>query len=323
MARNLLVQRIMARTSRRVLLRNAVGVVFGRTCVPRRLSAQSLQLNQTQQRVPKDEAPVEYVCPMDHDVRSTVPGVCPRCGMKLIPGIAERSEYPVELELSPRPLQAGHDTKIIFGVRDPKNARLVRKFEVVHERMFHLFVISQDLETFVHEHPVQLSDGRFEFTYRFPKPALYRVLMDFWPSVGTPQLVEKTLIVSGKSLELRQAHLRPNLDPQQTENTCVEIAAEPSPPVAGQKAMLFVRLTPKEGNELYLGAPAHLLAASDDLIDLIHTHPVQVTDQPDRDYLELQFNVFFPRGTTYRLWIQFQRKGVINTSIFTIPVVSL
>ena len=87
---------------------------------------------------------------------------------------------------------------------------------------------------------------------------------------------------------------------------------EPPVPLAGLKTMLFFRLKPADGLEPYLGAWAHMLAASDDLIDLMHTHPFLADGGP-----QVQFNVIFPRARTYRMWVQFQRKGVVNTAVFT------
>jgi hypothetical protein len=57
---------------------------------------------------------------------------------------------------------------------------------------------------------------------------------------------------------------------------------------------------------------------SDDLVDTIHDHPFIADGGPD-----MQFNIFFPREAAYRVWIQFQRKGVVNTVAFTIPVTAL
>jgi hypothetical protein len=37
----------------------------------------------------------------------------------------------------------------------------------------------------------------------------------------------------------------------------------------------------------------------------------------------MQFNVYFPRRHVYRIWVQFQRKGVVNTAVFNIPVTVL
>src|SRR5256885_1612368 len=39
------------------------------------------------QKAPTD--PIVYVCPMDPDVRSSVPGTCPRCAMKLADHVPE------------------------------------------------------------------------------------------------------------------------------------------------------------------------------------------------------------------------------------------
>ena len=68
--------------------------------------------------------------------------------------------------------------------------------------------------------------------------------------------------------------------------------------------MMFFKVKPAEGLEKYLGAWGHMLAASDDLIDLIHTHPFLADGGPN-----MQFNVIFPRAATYRVWVQFQRRA--------------
>ena len=65
-----------------------------------------------------------------------------------------------------------------------------------------------------------------------------------------------------------------------------------------------------------------MLAASHDLVDTIHTHPLYVTD-PAAGEKQVQFNIFFPREAVYRVWVQFQRQGKVNTVAFTIPVSSL
>jgi hypothetical protein len=61
-----------------------------------------------------------------------------------------------------------------------------------------------------------------------------------------------------------------------------------------------------------------MLVASSDLIDMIHEHPFIADGGP-----EIQFNVIFPRAKSYRVWVQFQRKGVVNTAHFDIPVKEL
>ena len=103
-----------------------------------------------------------------------------------------------------------------------------------------------------------------------------------------------------------------------TENLSVSLVSDPPQPIAGTKTMLFFRLDPADGIEKLLGAWGHMLAASDDLVDLVHTHPFIADGGP-----EMQFNIYFPRAQTYRIWVQFQREGVINTARFDVPVRNL
>jgi len=267
--------------------------------------------------------PIEYVCPMDRDIRSKTPGFCPRCGMKLVPGIPEFREYPLTLTTQPSVLKAGEKVRLNFQVGDPDTRKPVRDFEIVHEKLYHLFVISQDLKFFAHEHPEMQPDGSFQIDLSFPKPGFYRVLNDFYPASGTPQLVSKALMVPGPGFALSPAKLDPDVAPQKSENLDVELVTEPREPIAGMQTLLFFRLKPKDGIEPLLGAMGHMLAASSDLIDLIHDHPVQVTEPANEQYLQIQFDVIFPREGVHRVWVQFQRKGVVNTVAFNVPVKQL
>jgi hypothetical protein len=185
----------------------------------------------------------------------------------------------------------------------------------MHERLFHVFVVSQDLQFFTHGHPAMLPSGVFSYEIAFPTGGMYRLLADFYPDGATPQLIAKTIIVPGAPpppASLERDYLSKN-----TENLRVEVSTDPPQPAAGTNTLLSFRLAPADGLELYLGAWGHMLASSDDLIDLIHTHPFK-TNGP-----LVQFNVEFPRARTYRVWVQFQRKGVVNTARFDVPVTRL
>jgi hypothetical protein len=257
---------------------------------------------------------------MDPEVRSSAPGKCPRCGMKLVPGIPNPIEYPMDFRAMPRELPAGRPVTLELRVVDPKTKLPVKKFEIVHEKLFHLFVVSQDLEYFAHEHPVLGADGWFRLNTTLPKPGTYRLLGDFDPAGGTPQLAPKTISTAGYVASLAQSIAHPAADtaPKQGPNLQVSLRTEPAEPVAGMKTLLFFHLEPGSGIEQYIGAWSHMLAVSADLVDTIHSHPFIADGGPD-----MQFNVFFPRATTYKIWVQFQRQGVVNTVAFTVPVHSL
>ena len=61
-----------------------------------------------------------------------------------------------------------------------------------------------------------------------------------------------------------------------------------------------------------------MLAASEDLIDLMHLHPISADGKSN-----MQFNIIFPRAGLYRVWTQVQRENVVNTLVFNIPVKDL
>jgi len=262
---------------------------------------------------------IEFICPMDRDVRSANPGKCPRCGMTMVANLPDPVEYPVSLRVDPPQIPSGRPIRVEFRVADPRTGATVKQFEIVHEKLFHLFIVSQDLQYFAHVHP-EFDGAVFRLETTLPKAGTYRLLSDFYPSGATPQLEPLTISTAGDTtpLEAGIPRLAPDLEPKHAENLTAGLKLVPPQPIAGKKTMLFVHITPADGLEKYIGAWAHLLAVSDDLVDTIHDHPFIANGGPD-----MQFNIFFPREANYKVWIQFQRQGVVNTVAFTIPVTAL
>ena len=83
----------------------------------------------------------------------------------------------------------------------------------------------------------------------------------------------------------------------------VSLVTIPEQAVAGMRTQLRFTIDPADGLEKYLGAWAHMLAASNDLIDMMHQHPYRVDEEQ-----MVEFEIVFPRPQVYRVWVQFQRK---------------
>ena len=253
-----------------------------------------------------------YFCPMDRDIRSNRPGNCSRCGMKLVAAVPDPVEYHLDLIVVPRVPKPGERVHLKFDVHDPWKNNPVKKFNIVHEKLLHAFIVSEDLQVFVHDHPTWANDA-FQYDMTFPKPGMYRVLGDFYPEGATPQLIVRTIFVAGTSPA--PPPLPRDYSSKSGQNIKVELSTFPSQPVAGKNTQMRFNITPGEGLEKYLGAWGHMLAASDDLIDMMHTHPFIADGSP-----QIQFDLTFPRARIYRVWVQFQRNGVVNTVHFDIPV---
>jgi len=58
-----------------------------------------------------------------------------------------------------------------------------------------------------------------------------------------------------------------------------------------------------------------MLVASNDLIDMMHEHPLLADGGP-----QMEFEVVFPRPGVYRVWIQLQSDNTVNTVHFDVPV---
>jgi hypothetical protein len=259
------------------------------------------------------EKPVEFLCPMDPEVRAKGPGKCPRCGMKLLAGLPDPLEFRLDLSTAPRQLRAGQSADLKLVVVHPKTGKPVRDFELIHEKLFHLFIVSEDLKVFAHEHPEPPVIGappEFTLNWTFPKPGMYRLMADYYPLNATPQLTVKTLFVAAGERNMPI--------PALPSNTQVQLTTEPAQAIAGEKTRLYFTLNPASGLTPWLGAWGHVLVASADTVDLIHTHPF-IADGGAR----MQFNVIFPRPGKHKVWVQFERAGLVNSAGFDVDVKAL
>jgi hypothetical protein len=264
---------------------------------------------------PKDDTTnKDWMCPMDPDVRADKAGLCPRCGMKLVLKIPERVEYPMEVTCKPELALPGEPIELTFRVLNPDTGKTVSDFAIVHEKLIHLFVVSENLEFFAHVHPVPQKDGSFTLSMELPYGGMYRLMADYYPASSVPQLSVATLFLKGQAPPPKLAAAE---GPCKATNLTATLRTEPQELLAGLESRLTFSLSPAENLQPYLGAWGHMLAASSDLIDLLHIHPFLVKGG------DIQFNIIFPRPGLYRIWTQFQREGQVNLVVFTVPVKAL
>ena len=276
-----------------------------------------------------------YVCPMHPEVTDNKPGVCPRCNMKLVKTAPpETTDYTVRIESIPKAPRAGEKVKLRFTVFHPLTDKQVKEFNIMHDMPFHLFVVSQDFESFQHIHPTRQADGSFTIETTLPRAGYYKLFCDFFPQGGSPQVTHHSLVTAGFRGDLltAQARLTPDKTLTKTlEGTRFELRMEPAQAFAGKPAELKYHLvdekTGQPVNDLqpYLGAWGHTLILSEDATDYLHSHPSEmIPEEMDRSKLtgspDVTFETFFPRPGNYRIWSQFQRSGRLITVSFTVAV---
>jgi hypothetical protein len=277
------------------------------------------------------EATGAFMCPMHPDVVKGEPGKCPRCNMDLIPGNPlALPDYTVKVATTPRVLKAGVPTRFTFTVHHPVSGEQAKEFAVIHEKLFHLFVISRDLEEFAHIHPDHHADGAFSIEYTLPKAGQYQLFADFLPMGSGGQITGIPISTAGSDSDIMSARARLMPDAvlaKTVDDVKVEIINERSTILGGEEVDLIFRFTdaktdkPLTDLERYLGAFGHLVILSEDMTEYVHAHPREES-QPDPSAPptggpEVLYDALLPKAGKYRAWLQFQRGGKLSTAVFT------
>ena len=83
----------------------------------------------------------------------------------------------------------------------------------MHDKLYHLFVISRDLEEFAHIHPEAHADGSFTIEHTLPKPGHYVLFSDFLARGGGAQITATPIVTAGVDADIvaAQAQLKPDM----------------------------------------------------------------------------------------------------------------
>jgi hypothetical protein len=266
------------------------------------------------------DRPDAWWCPMHPDVRAPDGGSCPLCKMALVPIPPPRiGEYRMDVVLTPR--AGGGASGASITIRDPDTGEPVTNFLEVHERPFHLFIVSRDLSTFAHEHPVRGDEGEFRLAYDIA-PGEYMLIADFLPASGTSQLVQRAVVTPGFDGALFTPPVELLTDAREQDVSGLRIKLEYDRLRPRRESVLrFVMSDSDTGLpaidlEPYLGAAGHALIVSADLATAIHGHPeTQQSSGPT-----VMFAPVFPQPGAYKVWVQFQRRSRVITAAFTVTV---
>jgi hypothetical protein len=272
---------------------------------------------------------------MHPDVTQTTPGLCPKCRMKLVLGYPfDMRDYQVEFRTEPAIVKAGEEVRLFFKILHPGTGVPVTTFELVHDRPYHLFVISQDMEFFEHIHPAQAEDGSWWIDVTLPKAGYYKVLSDFAPQGGSSQFIARPLVTAGYEGDLVAdgAKLAPERGTSKTiGQLTAKVRYDPVPIPAAVHSHVSFTLTkagtdePVTDLQAYLGAFGHMLIMSEDMVQYVHSHPLEslrtdVDPETLRGGPEVIFESLMPRPGKYKAWTQFRYQDKIHTFPFTFEV---
>jgi len=300
------------------------------------------------QQTPNALDTTAFVCPMHPDYTLDIAGTCPRCGMALVRATPfDVRDYPLEFRTTPPLVRPGARTQWSFSITHPGTGAPVKSLELVHERPYHLFVISQDMEHFQHIHPEQQPDLTWSIGVTLPKAGYYTVLSDFLPTGGASQLIARPLVTAGYAGDLAgdSAHLVADTSfVKRVDDLTATVSFDPPTFVAGLYGHMIFHLTdtktgrPVTDLQTYLGAFGHTLIMSEDMLDYVHSHSLDILAADDDDGVpqfiippgadleklrggpDVTFDGLLPKPGRYRAWTQFRRNDVVHTFTTTFSV---
>jgi len=234
---------------------------------------------------------------------------------------------PFYAELINKPnAKAGEPTPLVIAIRDTKTKANVEEFDIDHEKLFHLIIVSKDLGWFAHEHPEQQSDGTFTISQTFPAGGEYRIFADVAPKGAGSQVLATTLKVSG-SAPTWDTKLQPTPTTNETDGIRAQLKPADNPlPIGKTTPLTFVLTDTASGKpvtdlEPYLGAMGHLILIHQDGQTFVHSHPMEDdAAMAKAKGGSVAFNARFPKTGVYKAWGQFQRGGKVITLPFVMNV---
>jgi hypothetical protein len=178
------------------------------------------------------------------------------------------------------------------------------------------------------------------------------VISDFLPRGGAAQLIARPLVTAGYDGDLAAdgARLEPDKDASKTvDGLTASLTYDPPTFIAGLYGHLSYYLTDASSGRAvtdlqpYLGAFGHTLIVSEDLVDYVHSHPIDLTTPYDegsgpklfmlpmhaghsgheefRGGPQVTFDGLMPRPGRYRAFTQFRWRDALRTFAFTFDVV--
>ncbi len=239
--------------------------------------------------------------------------------------------------IKPSVIKTGEKVPLTFKVANEMGRPV--EMTIIHERVLHSIVISEDFSVFSHIHPedfgsVSPKDKDYKLEYVFPKAGRYLIAFDFTIKgqahsrqyyvdvLGAPKM--------GKSVD----------DMSRDKEFSGYYVKLSSPYLQAGKMSNLKYTVEKDGKPVtdmapYLAAAMHLAIVKEDLSKFIHAHgevhpPGQPTPTPTTAHVHLyvppsfgpdvEAHVIFPEAGTYHIFGQFKHDGKVIVTDFVVEV---
>ncbi|MBW4466764.1 MAG: hypothetical protein KME07_15180 [Pegethrix bostrychoides GSE-TBD4-15B] len=230
---------------------------------------------------------------------------------------ANRVSFTQIMLAAPAQLDLNSPALLKLQVHD-QTGQPVENFDTFQEKLMHLIVVSNDLQSFQHIHPTYQTAGSFAVEAQFSQPGGHTLFADYRPTGQTEQVTVSALAVPGAVPTAASSDLV-------RRKTVGDIIAQLEAPTltAGESVTLSFKLShddaPLTDLQPYLGEQGHLVIVRQTALltqaDYIHAHALR---HPAAE--SISFETSFPQPGLYKLWGQFNHAGEIVVADFWVQV---
>lgn len=233
-------------------------------------------------------------------------------------------DYSMDVRIKPEQLTLHRSTELLLTVTDKRSDRRVQDFTILDEELMHLIIISEDMNYYYHLHPDYIGNGEFVSSFTPHVGGDFFMYATFAPKPGQEALV--TAIIDSPLQVPYEYEITPTERTRHAGSYTVELDA-PAELATGEIYDFTYTITDRNTGEAiteiepYLGAFGHLAAISEDKLSYLHVHPTEAArSSSDRGGPELGFAVAFPKSGKYKMYLQFQHKGMMQFVDFVVEV---
>lgn len=198
----------------------------------------------------------------------------------------------------------------ITVILEDQDGKPMDNLEVNHEKLMHLIVIGEDLESYQHLHPEKAEPGKYVVKTDI-EDGMYQAFVDIKPS-SLAYEVEPQTLMKGEHAGHGEEHVHLEPDTNFTkELNGYEVTLDVESFSMKDSVVLFFNI---EGGtpENYLGALGHVVVVDEGLDQFIHVHPASEK--------EPVFEAHFNKPGIYKLWAEFKIDGAVYAFPYVIEI---
>lgn len=213
---------------------------------------------------------------------------------------------------------SGLTRSMVIEERAPGKTEPIRSFDVDMQRRMHLIVVSDDLERFMHIHPVLGADGRFRIDASFPGAGVYHVYADAEPATFGHAVFRFDIPIDAAAATPAPRHLSP-IGVAALGDYVVHLSADRVKAGADTPVLVSIMKAGEPASDLhpYLGAYAHIVAIDARDLSYTHVHAMDMSAMASGAAMNgevppnaivpatMPVHLTLPHRGIYKVWVQF------------------